>query len=198
MDRVITPVLRSRIDYAKKTAQAINASQQDLPLTPKLPLVAQNNNSKVDQAGGLYSVAPSKADEVPTPVPTPVADEVVASLIHSKPKSGAEAITVDGRGAKPPLGIVAPSKRLMSAAVSRRIPQPAALNSVNFNVPPGRAASAGSRRSSGASSTDSEFAAKVASLELVLQHERESRLRVQHDLARLERLLEAKMKPQIK
>jgi hypothetical protein len=196
MDRVITPVLRSRIDYARQTALSIKSSTQSPSsfVSQKLPQVLASNSdplqqqqSEAEKALRSAVAAAASADAEITPRDEKLNTPKLASI----PKAPISGTT----SAKPPLGMLG-GKRLMSAAVTRRVPsQPAPLSVAALNVPGGRAASAGSRRSSNASSTDTEFAAKVASLEVVLQQERESRLRVQQDLLRLERLLEAKIKP---
>ncbi|CUG59993.1 Hypothetical protein, putative [Bodo saltans] len=207
MDRVITPVLRSRIDHARQTALSIKSSTQSpssFVSSQKLPQVlASNNNDPWQQqqleaesalrsavAATAAAITPDAAND------TPKRDEEFNTpKLAAIPKAPGHT-SLSAHAAKPPLALLG-GKRLMSAAVSRRVPaaQPPVPLSIAALKLGGRAASAGSRRSSNASSTDTEFAAKVASLEVVLQQERESRLRVQQDLLRLERLLEAKIKP---
>lgn len=198
MDRVITPVLRSRIDYARLIALSIKSNTQSPSsfASQKLPQVSDpwqqkqlEAESALRNAVAATTAAVAAEEAAITPdVDAPVNNTPKLHGIPKAPTSNGGAIA-----AKPPLGLIG-GKRLMSAAVTRRMPAP--LSASALKLPgAGRAASAGSRRSSNGSSTDSEFAAKVASLEVVLQQERESRLRVQQDLLRLERLLEAKIKP---
>lgn len=149
VDRVITPVLRSRLQMVENTVEQLQTKSVRMPLASKtalLPSVAPRNG-----LGDDYESKTTTADQL-----RPIEDgyDTHREQPPQLPKLADGSADLNGAGRRR-----IPSARIVSAPLPRATPT----------------------------------AEKVAVLESVLAQERESRLKVQHELNRLEQLLQQRI-----
>lgn len=179
VDRVITPILKSRLKATEESLAVLVPPQAQFRTT-----ASDFGSFAVDSKKTRDCAAACNVDEATERA----AVHVNPPQTKAGPIEAPSLPALDGKPlGKPSMGL----SRAASAAVHRSSPFVPSAPQGSHRIRVGSAAS--TRKPAAASSDALPFNDKVALLEATLQQERDSRLKVQSELERLERILQRKV-----